>query len=213
MPRNTKEEALETRNRILDAAEKVFHANGVSRTSLADVAEAAEVTRGAIYWHFKNKGDLFEAMCKRVVLPMEAMMEANAEATESDPLGQLRATCLFILQQTVRHPQSRAVFEILFHKCEFLEDADAIAVRQQQCFRKGMANIEKIIFTGVERGQLPANLDTRLACVCVHAMLDGLLNNWLFAPDSFDLESSAEPVVDATLDALRYAPALRKRTD
>jgi len=55
MARCTKEKALETRERILDAAEDVFDDNGVSNTSLADIATAAGVTRGAIYWHFTNK--------------------------------------------------------------------------------------------------------------------------------------------------------------
>src|ERR1700688_3142706 len=73
MVRRTKEEALETRNRILDTAEQVFVEKGVSNTSLAQLAEAAGVTRGAIYWHFKNKADLFDAMMSRVVLPMEEM--------------------------------------------------------------------------------------------------------------------------------------------
>ena len=70
MARCTKEQALETRTRILDAAEDVFNANGVSKTSLADVAAAAGLTRGAIYWHFANKTDLFAAMCQRVRQPM-----------------------------------------------------------------------------------------------------------------------------------------------
>ncbi|MGK9806601.1 TetR family transcriptional regulator, partial [Salmonella enterica subsp. enterica] len=43
MARRTKEEALETRHRILDAAEAVFHARGVARPSLADIAEATGV--------------------------------------------------------------------------------------------------------------------------------------------------------------------------
>ena len=64
MARSTKEEALETRSRILDAAEEVFFTRGLAQSSLADVAVAADVTRGAIYWHFKNKSDLFEAMCE-----------------------------------------------------------------------------------------------------------------------------------------------------
>jgi TetR/AcrR family acrAB operon transcriptional repressor len=37
-----------------------------------------------------------------------------------------------------------------------------------------------------------------------------LLNNWLFAPDSFDLAGNAERLIDASLDSLRYAPSLRK---
>ncbi|MGE5649771.1 TetR family transcriptional regulator [Noviherbaspirillum sp. UKPF54] len=210
MARSTKEEALETRNRILDAAENVFHAQGVAQTSLAEVAQAADVTRGAIYWHFKNKSDLFDAMCERVRLPMESMMEAGAEEGEVDPLGKLRDTCVFVLHEAARNPHSRKVFDIIFHKCEFVEEADPIVIRQRECYLEGMANIERILRKAIDRQQLPADLDLRLAGVTLHAAMGGLLNNWLFAPDSFNLEENAEKLIDACFDTLRYAPSLRR---
>src|SRR6476659_3155944 len=77
MARRTKEEAQETRARLLDAAEQVFHEKGVAHASLEDIAAAAEVTRGAVYWHFKDKAELFDAMMQRVVLPSEAMEESS----------------------------------------------------------------------------------------------------------------------------------------
>ena len=49
MVRRTKEEAQETRSQILEAAEKAFYERGVARTTLADIATLAGVTRGAIY--------------------------------------------------------------------------------------------------------------------------------------------------------------------
>jgi TetR/AcrR family acrAB operon transcriptional repressor len=70
--RRTKEEALATRNRLLDAAELLFQAQGVSQTTLQQIAQQAGATRGAIYWHFKDKADLFNAMMERVILPLEA---------------------------------------------------------------------------------------------------------------------------------------------
>lgn len=59
MARKTKQQALETRQHILDVAMRLFSQQGVSSTSLAQIAQAAGVTRGAIYWHFKDKTDLF----------------------------------------------------------------------------------------------------------------------------------------------------------
>ena len=70
MVRRTKQEALATRHSLLDSAELLFQAQGVSRTSLQDIAQAAGATRGAIYWHFKDKADLFNAMMERVTLPL-----------------------------------------------------------------------------------------------------------------------------------------------
>lgn len=209
MARSTKTEALETRNRILDAAERVFHARGVSRTSLADVADAAEVTRGAIYWHFKNKADLFEAMSQRVKLPMEAMVEASGDERETDPLGQLRATLVFVLKETVLNPQSRTVFDIIYLKCEFVDAGDPIWVRQQQGGKTAHANFQRIMRNAIAKGQLPDNLDVPLACSALRAMMVGLINNWLFTPGQFDLAADAARLVDGCLDMLRYAPSLR----
>src|SRR5574337_1789480 len=75
MARRTKEDALATRSALLDAAERVFLQQGVSRTSLADIAHAAGVTRGALYWHFKDKASLFNAMLDRVALPLTAELQ------------------------------------------------------------------------------------------------------------------------------------------
>ena len=60
--RKTKEEMLVTRERILKAGFDCFYNNGYEQTSLAAIAQAAGVTRGAIYWHFEDKKALFRAV-------------------------------------------------------------------------------------------------------------------------------------------------------
>lgn len=85
MARRTKEEAEETRIQILDAAERVFYDKGVSRASLAEIASDAGVSRGAIYWHFENKVDLFQALCERLRSPLEELARASESERESDP--------------------------------------------------------------------------------------------------------------------------------
>lgn len=208
MARSTKEEALETRLRILDAAEQAFHERGVSHTSLADVAKAADVTRGAIYWHFKNKSDLFDAMCERVRLPMETMMDDNAAGRAADPLGQFIEDGVYILKQAVTDPRCRKVFDIIFNKCEFVDDDDPILMRQRECHIQGMLRMEQTLRNAIAHGQLPANLNTHLACLMVHAMVSGLLTDWFFAQDSFDLEQEAEKLFAACIHMLKTAPTL-----
>ncbi|RJG05129.1 TetR family transcriptional regulator [Noviherbaspirillum cavernae] len=210
MARNTKEEAIETRNRILDAAENIFHAQGVARTSLADVANAAHVTRGAIYWHFRNKSDLLNAMFERVRLPMESMIEADAEERDADPLARLRSRFVFVLKETVNNPHSRKVFDILLHKCEFVDESDPFFVRHREITREFMAITVQTLRDAVAKGQLPEDLDVDLAGISIQAIVTGLLNNWLFAPESFDLDAIAAPTIDACIDTLRHATSLRK---
>lgn len=209
MSRNTKEEALETRSRILDAAEDAFHARGVSRTSLADIAAAAEVTRGAIYWHFENKGALFNAMCERVRLPLEAIMEAETELRASEPIAQFLSDVVKVMHQVVHDPRCLKVFDILFNKCEYVEQDDPIVVRQRECFMDGKVKIKRMLNAAVALGQLPEDLDIDMAYVIIHATFTGLLHDWLFTPAGFDLSQYSGKLFAATVHMLRTAPTLR----
>ncbi|HMB16316.1 MAG TPA: TetR family transcriptional regulator, partial [Pelovirga sp.] len=60
--RRSKEEAQQTRKKIIEAAEDVFFHRGIARTTLEQIARAAGVTRGAIYWNFANKVDLINVV-------------------------------------------------------------------------------------------------------------------------------------------------------
>lgn len=73
--RKTKAEAEKTRQDLLDAALEIFYHNGVTNTSLQAIAEQAGVTRGALYWHFKNKEDLFDALFERHFSPFMQQIE------------------------------------------------------------------------------------------------------------------------------------------
>lgn len=209
MARCTKEKALETRDRILDAAEDVFHTKGVSSTSLADVADAADVTRGAIYWHFRNKADLFDAMCQRIRLPMQTLCDAMTDENSGDPLGELRATCRFLFRETVENPHYNKVLDILMHKCEFVDPADPIFIRQQEWMQQCDINNKLLLSNAIAKGQLPVTLDARLASIGLHSMISGLLTSWLFAPGSFDLVQDGEKIIDAYIETLLVTRALQ----
>jgi len=209
MARSSKEKAWETRESILDAAEAVFYDKGVSSTSLTDIAQAAGVTRGAIYWHFKNKEDLFDAMCQRVRGPMRAMIEEMASPDTADPIGQLRAGGAFVMAQVVDNPHYRKVLTILFHRCEYVDPKDPILIYQREWMAHGISVIRQVMINARAKGQLPADLDVGLAALYLHVIFDGLLNSWLFSPGSFDLVEDARRIMDAVWGGLMNNPGLR----
>lgn len=203
MVRRTKNEALETRDRILDAAERVFGRSGVSRTSLEDVARAAGVTRGAIYWHFEDKSDLFAAMVNRVTLPMEGMVARSSEDTAVDPLASLKAAAVFALTRTATDPQCQRVFDVVTHKCEYLDEMAGVKRRISSVEKGCVDRAEKAIRNAVKRGQLPRGVNARLAAIGLDAMLYGLISKWLADRDYFALARSANEVVELYLNGLR----------
>ncbi|NGN42158.1 TetR/AcrR family transcriptional regulator [Mesorhizobium sp. CGMCC 1.15528] len=74
------------RARILDGALKMFLAYGFSRTTMDDIARAAEVSRPALYLLFKNKTDIYRALAS--VVFEESIAKARAELAGDAPLGE-----------------------------------------------------------------------------------------------------------------------------
>jgi TetR/AcrR family transcriptional regulator, acrAB operon repressor len=208
--RRTKDEAQETRNRILDAAEHVFSERGVSRTSLEDLAQAAGVTRGAIYWHFKDKSDLFAAMVNRVTLPMEAMVARSSDETVEDPLASLKACAVTCLKRTATDPQCQRVFDVVTHKCEYLGEMEGVMGRISSIQKGCVDRSEQAIRNAIKKGLLPAHVNPRLAAIGLDAMLFGLISNWLANPGYLPLERHAEALIDNYLDGLKR-PAPRRK--
>jgi len=206
MARRTKEEAQATRERLLDAAETIFRDRGVTRTSLAEVATAAGMTRGAVYWHFKDKADLFRAMCDRATLPLDTMFERAGETVESDPLGTLRALSIGALQSLATDPRAQNVFEIVFHKSELVDDLAGIATTQARERGTCLAQIEDIVRRAAAAGQLPADVDPHLATQGLHALMVGIMHEWVLDPAAYDLRTAAPALIDMFLSGLTANP-------
>jgi len=206
MARRTKAEALATRNRILDAAERVFSRRGATRPSLDDIAAAAGVTRGAIYWHFRNKADLFAAMLARVTLPMEEMVGRSGDDALTDPLGYIRRCMVTVLRKTTDDAQTRRVFEIVCHKCEYVDEMARVRDRYVEMRADCLGEIERGVRNAVRRGLLPAGVNARNAAVGLHALVDGLISNWLLDPKYFPLAREAGRMVDQYLAGLGARP-------
>ncbi len=218
MVRRTKDEAQETRNRILDAAEHLFSERGVSRTSLEDIAQAAGVTRGAIYWHFKDKRDLVAAMVDRVTLPMEAMVARSSDESVEDPIASLKACAVSALKRTATDSQAQRVFDVVTHKCEYIGEMAGVNNRISAVQKGCVDRAEQTIRNAVKRGLLPASVNPRLAAVGLDALLYGLISNWLANSSYLPLERQAEAMIDLYIEGLRVprqaqrkAPARRAR--
>ncbi len=209
MARKTKMEALETRGRLLDAAECVFRQRGVTRTSLAEIANAAGVTRGAVYWHFKDKAALFHAMCDRATLPLDELFErANATVT-TDPLATLRELCVGALQRLAVDARTQVVFEVIFHKTELVDELAGIATSNENNRCQCLGQIEAIIRRCAEVGELPPQIDATLAAHGLNALMVGIMHEWVLDPSAYDLSAAAPALIDAFLAGLATRPPLR----
>jgi len=208
MVRRTKEDAQATRAAVLDAAERVFLQRGVARTSLAEIAQAAGVTRGAIYGHFKDKAALFTAMMERVTLPLEAefVRLAEADAAAGDLLARLRERVQVAIGQIVHDEQTRRVAEIAMLRVEHVDELGELRTRRAQAVQTAVARLALILAKAARqrRQRLPAPATTLARGL--DALLFGLTHHWMLER-GFDLQAQARQAMDAYLRGIGLAPA------
>src|SRR5450631_1197729 len=209
MARRTKEEAAITREQLLDAAEKVFRERGVTRTSLAEVATVAGLTRGAVYWHFKDKAALFAAMCERATLPLDAMLAATSGESTDDPLGVLRDLMIGALRHLATDPRAQSVFEVIFLKTEMCGELGEVAGSRDRERCNCMLQVEKLVRRSMDLGQLPADTDAGLATQLLQACMGGLMREWVFDRSAYDLAKVAPSMVACIIAGIVAHPPRR----
>lgn len=208
MVKKTREEARATRESLLVAALQVFRERGVAHTRLSDVAERAGVTRGAIYWHFKDKAELFQAVCERGTLPVEALLAEVSQSVQRDPLATVRQLALMALTRLAEHADTQAMFDVIFHKCEFTEELAPVVAKNDADRAACLSQVQQLFNQAVACGQLPPTTDTFLATQGLHAYMVGLMHEWVLNPQSYDLAVCAGPLLDCYLAGLATRPPL-----
>lgn len=205
MARKTKQQAGETRRQIIEAALTAFSERGVSATSLVDIAKQAGVTRGAIYWHFKNKVDLFTEVCSITDTKIGVIEQEYRAKYPDNPLLVFKKILIYILTSVVSDPKMRAILSISFHKCEFIGEMSELITIRQNLYAAEYSRIESFLIESVTLGLLPSTLDLRRAAIMLRGMITGLLENWLFSSESFNIDGQAEYLVDGYLDMLMFS--------
>lgn len=191
MVRKTKEEALETRNSILIAASEIFIEKGVSNASLEMIAERAGVTRGAIYWHFKNKVDIFEALHEQLHESLHGMVLQDLEKDHPLPLQQLEELCVALLRDLHHNEHKKRILKIFMLKCDYSGDMEPILTEQsaRKCQNKEL--FARYFDRAVEKGYLHKDTNTSMLTVSLFCYFTGIVYEHLRNPELFDLEKDA----------------------
>ena len=207
MVRKTKEVAGLTRLRSIDAARSVFLKRGVSRTTLEHIAAEAEVTRGAVYWHFKNKTEIFYAIRDRVFLPLIDRMDdtlATASQTDDiDALTQIENSLCDTINELNENIEMRQIYEIMMIKCEYVDDFATVL----QQILDNCTNITEKIQSAYERAQAQQLLSTtqspRALALDTHLFFSGLLHMWVKDADGSRFRHQAKQLIQSHINLRR----------
>ncbi len=193
--RKTKEESEKTREDLLKAAALVFSDKGVARATLAEIAKAAGVTRGAIYWHFESKADIFDALHERMHRPfMDAILE-GLENEHSNPVEQLCDLWVKLFCDLGEDEQRKQGLILFMGKTDYSGD---LAIYKDKHFKKHEESMQlfQSYFQKMKRnGKLPLELDHDLVIEGMFCFMKGILLEYLDKPESFDLNNKIPQLI------------------
>lgn len=200
MARKTKNESAQTRERILDAAEIEMEARGVSQTSLDRIARRADVTRGAIYWHFADKSALLEAMISRTKMPLRDLRQCLSQHIPGDePLRLLREMILHGLQRLATDTKHRRVCHIMLHRCEITADGHPADALLSAMFKESREVLLSLCSEIDELGQLRSGITPEDATDVIMAFMCGNYECTLRHPDLYQVDRNWATPVDTVL--------------
>ena len=205
--RKTKTEAQKTRQHLLDAALEVFWRDGVTRASLQAIAQEAGVTRGALYWHFKNKEDLFETLFEQQYADFFAAFNDQTLRDNQDVWTHLQHNLTTMFETLATRESKHKFCNVMFSKCEQTagnETTTELACRYHRLFQKQIAYALQL---SREQGRLPENTDIELAAIYLESSLVGLIKIWIDEPERFGLIAKSKRVIAANMRVLQQGLA------
>jgi TetR/AcrR family transcriptional regulator, acrAB operon repressor len=211
--RKTKEESEATREGILNAAELCFLEKGVFRTTLEHIATRAGYTRGAVYWHFKNKLEVLGAVLHRIEAPFFGGLEQVALAANERPLRAFRQFFKNAFDDFARDPHARNGIEIILLKCEFVEETRSILLRQQRGTALALGYMKETFRNAQRLHQLCAGLDPDVCAVTVYYLIQGAIREWLVSPKTNSLQRDGLAALDATLRSFAVEGSLKPKEE
>jgi TetR/AcrR family acrAB operon transcriptional repressor len=202
LARRTRQEAEQTRQDILRAAFDIFSRKGFMRTTLSNVASAAGVTRGAIYWHFKDKLDLFLALAEEIEAAA-AVRPDDLEKLLVQSLDDLKREVLNFLAHFEKNDRYAIFYEMVNHNTEYTEELEPVRTRQREVQREFLRTVEEVFGQLRSRGAVRTDLDPSHAALSLIAFVVGLIDIWLSDRQSFCITEVASVLMDDFFRGMR----------
>jgi len=185
--RRTKAEATETRASILAAAEQLFFEKGVANSTLDEIATAAGVTRGAIYWHFESKSDLFLELYNAAQLPRVNMTDiGDPHCDEHDTLAAVEKMACDWLETLAEDLQRQRLLSILL-RTNFTEEFRPVLDELEKLDEEHTLNIENILKKAARNRRLASGWTPQSSSRAVKWLIKGICWEWLLFGRKFDL--------------------------
>jgi len=207
--RRTKEDSERTRQHILATAMREFETHGLTRTTLKRIAREAGVSRGAVYWHFANKRQLFQVMRDQVSLPLFDRTEF--EGSDGDPLATIEQFLHGLIERIATDARTRRTLDILSLRCEYVDELRPELSRHMKRCNELTQNFVALYEPARAAKSLRSDVAPEIAARGTIVFIVGMLRLWLIDRGRTMQRHSVDDMIAAHVKMLRPAPASRPK--
>lgn len=188
--KRTKEDSAKTRQKVIDAALKLFGQRGYSGTTLRLIAFEAGCSRGPIYWHFANKEELFEVILSYSQAPLEQLIAQYSQSDQpKEAAGEFAYQWLSMLFDD---PYYRQSFEILLNKTEFTESVSPSLKRERALTVSLIDTFSGFVDTYRTKSNMTSRVDSKVVAVSMYSYLMGVTQSWMVDAKINDLANNID---------------------
>ena len=176
MVRRTKEEAEETKDKIVRATLEIFCEKGYSRATFDEISRRINLTKGAVYWHFRNKADILTEIIHRAFLL--SRQELGQQVPELKTLEDLRRYLLCEIRLIQQHEQYRKFLFFVLFQMEWSEAIlNKVSAELQDIIQSGRNVIKEVLTFAQKNGEISASADIEETLCVISCMWQGILKN------------------------------------
>jgi TetR/AcrR family transcriptional regulator, fatty acid metabolism regulator protein len=195
-PRSSSEKAGGKRERILEAAVRVFAEKSFYTATVAEIAREAGVADGTIYLYFKGKDDVLICLFEERMAELNVRMRGAVE-TQEGALARLTAFVHLHLSMVRSQP---ALAEVL--TVELRQSAKLMKEYEARAFGEYLDILAAILEQGKAEGSIRTEVDVKAVRRAIFGALDEVALSWLLGGRRFDLEKNAAQLSDLLVRGL-----------
>lgn len=181
-----------TFDRICQSAVRIFSSKGYHKTTMDDIAAEAGLTKGAIYWHFKNKRELFKFLIESRFKELDKLI-STALSGKASPPSKIQNVFCVCLDYYEKNRDFCALIKVFHSEGIVLIDKE-FETWLRNIYARYREMLAAVIRQGMADGSFAPGIDPAMAGAVLIAAFDGLSFQWLVDPAAFSL-SDALPVI------------------
>lgn len=193
--RRTKEEAEQTRQNLMRVALTVFNKKGYANTRLEDIAQAADVTRGAIYHHFGSKAELFKEIALQNKHNLNQIIEKRITKFTENPSEALHSLLEAIFCKLENDPFFRD-FEELRIKTNMVDDLEPLKEILDTELKSGTQKMINALYKFEAEGKLNKDINKEALAISVISAISGLIFLYLKHPGLIPVRENLQDITE-----------------